>query len=42
MAAQAAYVAPAVEVLEVSVERGFATSDEGNGLGDLGGDVTLN
>jgi hypothetical protein len=31
MAAQAAYVAPAVEILEVSVERGFAQSGEEEG-----------
>jgi hypothetical protein len=30
MAATAAYVAPAVEVLEVSVEKGFAQSDNSN------------
>jgi hypothetical protein len=39
MAATAAYVAPAVEVLEVSVEKGFAQSvngsDEGNLVGGL-------
>jgi hypothetical protein len=38
MAAQAAYVAPAVEVLEVSVEKGFAQSLGGSDSGDNVGD----
>jgi hypothetical protein len=32
MAAQAAYVAPAVELLEVSVEKGFANSVNGGDI----------
>jgi hypothetical protein len=43
MAATAAYVAPAVEVLEVSVEKGFAQSGtvdgSDNGAGTLTGDI---
>jgi hypothetical protein len=37
MAAQAAYVAPSVELIEVSVERGFAQSVDGSDSGDLVG-----
>jgi hypothetical protein len=43
-AAQLAYEAPRVELLEVAVEKGFAQSDEeetSDGLGGLGGHVTL-
>jgi hypothetical protein len=42
MAAQAAYVAPAVELIEVSVEKGFAQSEsqEGN-FNNLDGKITF-
>jgi hypothetical protein len=36
MAATVAYVAPSVEVLEVSVEKGFAQSLEGNDGDNVG------
>jgi hypothetical protein len=43
MAATAAYVAPSVELIEVSVERGFAESGtvdgSDNGAGTLIGDI---
>jgi hypothetical protein len=42
MAAQAAYVAPAVELLEVSVEKGFAQSVDGSDNGDLIGTINNN
>jgi hypothetical protein len=43
MAAQAAYVAPAVELIEVTVERGFATSgDEDGDFESLSGTIHLN
>jgi hypothetical protein len=39
MAACAAYVAPSVEVLEVSVEKGFAQSVNGSDSADLVGTI---
>jgi hypothetical protein len=39
MAAFAAYEAPTVEALEVSVERGFAQSVDGSDNGDLIGNI---